>query len=290
MGPEKGLREESEIIMEKAFNRIALKGGWKITIDPEKCPPDVLEKIGEAVGKEDMPEDWLRLKSSRTSRVWKFSVEDRHYIFKEFLSRGPLEPAKALINGSRGERAWNGGHLLSEKGFLTPPLAAWGVKTKGILAHRNFIVTGFVPEASGVFTFLKERLGDFPSNERADIKELFFSSFGSTIGLLHRFGIIHGDLRLDNIMVRWIGRHPQFYFIDNERNLRFRKAPLKLVVKNLVQTNMVSLPCVLKKDRVRFYHAYLKRFPQILPRKKEIAERVWEISRERLKKKHGVVI
>lgn len=236
-----------------------------------------------------MPEGWVQLQSSHNSRVWKFSEDGRVFIFKAFLDRGPLEGVKRIIRGSRAQRAWNGGAMLAERGFLTPPVLAWGVKAaSGGQTTSNFLVTGFIPGAWGLFTFLKERFNAPEGNNFPGIKRRLISAFGRTVGRLHRSGIIHGDLRLNNIMVRNPeGGEPEFYFIDNERNMLFKKAPFKLVIKNLVQVNMVNLPCVGRKDRMGFLSAYLKEFPEIAPFKKELAKRVWNVTEERMRKKHG---
>ncbi|MBI5598228.1 MAG: hypothetical protein HY890_00650, partial [Deltaproteobacteria bacterium] len=279
---------------------VIIEGGWKAVFNARECTAPLQSEVEKALGSPRMPEDWTLVGSSSTSRVWKFRAagesekglegKGKWYVFKEFLPRGSLESLKARVRGTRAERAWRGGGLLAERGFLTPPLVAWGVKLRGgFPTARNFLVTGFVPGVSGLFTFLRDRFNTCKGDDRFYIKRRLAIGLGSTIGRMHSGGVIHGDLRLDNIMVTmpegWGAQGPRFYFIDNERNAVFKKATLKLIIKNLVQVNMVLLPCVTRSDRMRFYLAYLSNNSAMLPLKKTLAAEVWAKTMERLGKK-----
>jgi serine/threonine protein kinase len=95
--------------------------------------------------------------------------------------------------------------------------------------------------------------GEWLVRKRAIIKRL-----GEEVGRLHQAGIVHGDLRLSNVLVKETGNRISFYFIDNERNRSYKEIPVRLIEKNLVQLGMISLSLVSPQDRLRFFRAYSK--------------------------------
>jgi GT2 family glycosyltransferase len=274
--------------MEGVFRYEPFNGGWKIVYNEKECTGGLLKNIRDVLSITQMPGEWTPLRSSQASKVWKFYFGGEWYVFKEFSPRGPLEFFKSLIKGTRAERAWNGGYILLGRGFLTPSVLARGVKARWGLPTRNFLLTRFVPDTCGLGTILKERVGTLPPEKRLQVKLGLMQRLGRTIGRLHSGGIFHGDLRPDNILVRgWDGDEPCFYFIDNERNSLFEKVPHNLMVKNLVQLNMVHLSLLSRTDRMRFFLAYLSRHPAKLPEKHSLAGEVWAVTEYRMGKKHG---
>ncbi len=271
---------------------VSFENGWRFEQSSDASSPELLKIVKDILKASTLPDGLTVMKSSPSSRVYKFNCGGRDYIFKEFLPRSVFEPVKALIRGARAEKALKGGEVLERKNFLAPQAVLWGVKSKCGMPSRNFLVTAFVPGFCGLNTFLRDRFDFIPPKERFHIKRRIASAFGRTVGRLHSEGIIHGDLRLDNIMVPaepGVGEL-RFYFIDNERNRVFKKAPLRLVIKNLVQVNMIVFPCVTSRDRVRFFLAYLTEFPAIRRVRRGVSRKVMMLTRRRLKAKHGIEI
>ena len=232
-----------------------------------------------------MPEGCRPLGSSVNSRVWKFSAGGENYIFKEFLPRGPLEYFKAVLRGTRSEKAVKAGRILTEKGFLTPSTLAFGVKYAGIIPVRNFLVTRFVSEAYGLDAFLKERMKAYAPKEWFMVKCRIMRRLGETIGRLHAEGVVHGDLRPGNVLVKgWEGAEPEFYFIDNERNSLAPSVPHALLLKNLVQLNMVESSLLSRADRARFFKAYISSFPRLSASRRSLAKEVWAATKDRMEK------
>ncbi|HZX35463.1 MAG TPA: lipopolysaccharide kinase InaA family protein [Thermodesulfobacteriota bacterium] len=264
-----------------SFERVVLKG-WRVVFDGEKCPAGFLDKI-EAALQGDVPADWAPVESSSNASVWKIPFAGKNYVFKEYLSRGLSEALKARIKGTRAERAWANGRMLLENGFPTPPMLLWGMKAK-----RNFLVTEFIPDACGLFEFLNGRMKEIRRDKRKRIIRTLASTFGEVAGRLHSKGIIHGDLRLNNVLLTgWNAVEPIFYFIDNERNSIHKKAPLKLIKRNLVQLNMIKLDLLSRSDRLRFFRAYIRAFPAMADGKKTLAKEVCIGTEQRMKKYGG---
>jgi hypothetical protein len=77
-----------------------------------------------------------------------------------------------------------------------------------------------------------------------------------------------------------------FYFIDNERNILFKKIPRRLIRKNLVQINMMQSPYISRQDRLRFFQAYCEAYGGLSPAEKlALIARVQQRTVERLVRK-----
>ena len=117
-------------------------------------------------------------------------------------------------------------------------------------------------------------------------KRRYIKKFGTMIGELHKNGICHGDLRVNNILVRETKDDVIFYFVDNERNTLFRKIPRRLIKKNLVQINMIQSPHISRQDKLRFFQAYCEAYGELNPSEKlALIQGVRQRTAERLAEK-----
>ena len=124
------------------------------------------------------------------------------------------------------------------------------------------------------------------SGAEISAKRRFIKKFGKIIGELHKNGICHGDLRVNNILVKKSKDDVMFYFVDNERNGLFTKIPSRLIRKNLVQINMMQSPHISRQDRLRFFQAYCEAYGGLDPAEKlALIQGVQQRTAERLVKK-----
>jgi tRNA A-37 threonylcarbamoyl transferase component Bud32 len=262
--------------------------GWRILLDETTCGPDLIKQIEEFVANEKALEHWEIIKSHGNSRVWKFDADSKSYVFKEYRKREPFDYLKASIKGSRAHNALKGGLHLIRQGFETPGMPILGEKRFLGVPLNNFLVTDFVSDAIGLYTFLKDDFKIPVGSEKMRIKHTILYALGETVGKLHAAGIVHGDLRLDNILMRRNnGNKHKFYLIDNERNRYSESIPEKGVIKNLVQVNMISRALISGSDRMRFFNAYLLNNRGLSKNKKAIAKKVWDVTVKRLRKRRG---
>ncbi len=269
---------------------ITLDGGWKVEYDRAACGDGLVEELKVALRGKRKPGGWNVIESSHNTEVWAFENGGERYVFKLFLPRNTFESLKAKVRKTRAERAWMAGRTLLERGLLTPPVLAWGVKSTGVLPGCNFLVTRFISDVLGIYKIFRGPLAGLKTGEGFEARRRLMYALGKTIGMLHASGIIHGDLRPDNVLVKdWSGAKPLFYFIDNERNLLFKSKalPEDMIIKNLVQLNMFRLEMLTRTDRMRFYVSYLRAFPEMMQDKKNLVTEVWRTTEERMKKKHG---
>ena len=103
--------------------------------------------------------------------------------------------------------------------------------------------------------WLRQKLsGRDPDSLR--VRRQLLIGLGVFIGRLHATGFTHGDLRPSNVLAEHLADRFQFSLIDNERNVQQQPPAGKLVLKNLMQLNMLLPSDLTHSDRWRFYCAW----------------------------------
>lgn len=271
----------------KGYTLLKKSAGWKIIFDKTECNELMLNQIEKFISLGIPPKNWIQLKSSYNSKVWKFPANNRWYVFKKYLNRSALDNIKAAFTNSRAKKAWVEGLNLINRGFATPKMPICGEKLFFCIPTHSFLITEFLPDSYGIYTILKDRFNTPLTSGEIKLKRSIMHSLGKFIGKLHAKGIVHGDLRLDNIIVSgWKKNGHKFYLIDNERNKYFSKGiPARLREKNLIQINMIVMPHITFTDRLRFFNAYLNENPELKPAAKDWISKVFLKTMKRLQKK-----
>ncbi|WP_339670064.1 lipopolysaccharide kinase InaA family protein [Dasania marina] len=200
----------------------------------------------------ELPAGWQWVNASVFAKV-AFNNGDVAVFYKQFLPRNRMEQPKAWLRGSRCQRAIQQLDVLKKNNFNSPEILCWGKLARG----REFMVSRAV-SGVGVGSCLASyfrAVGKQPELLRA--KRIIIKALGAEIGRMHKAGIVHGDLRPNNVLIELGTKAPRFHFIDNERNKVYRKIPNKLLIKNLVQIGMLASIDITKTDRVRFLDEYL---------------------------------
>ena len=227
----------------------------------------------------ELPSGWEWVDSSANSIVAR-RLKATPVYYKEFLSRSPFEGIKNFFRGSRCQRAIIQGKILRQRGFHSPVVSCWGKK-----GNRHFMISEGV-DALGLGDYIGKHWQRPLSGGEISAKRRFIKKFGTMIGELHRKGICHGDLRINNILVQESTDDVIFYFVDNERNTLFKRIPRRLIRKNLVQINMFQSPNITRQDRQRFLQAYCEAYGGLSPAEQlALIERVQQRTAERLVKK-----
>lgn len=169
---------------------------------------------------------------------------------KGFRYRSALDRIKHLLRKSRSLRAFAADQLLNREGFATPETLLTGWRQRCFIKDTFFTITAELSGYDNLYRHLERLATDAPCRKRQLVESL-----AATIAALHNRGIVHGDLRLGNIMAIHEGQW-RFAFLDNERTRRYHRLPERLRIKNLVQLNMLSGPTLTRADRLRFFRAY----------------------------------
>jgi tRNA A-37 threonylcarbamoyl transferase component Bud32 len=227
-----------------------------------------------------------RIGSALSSRVFRFSIPlqgaDSIVYYKEYVDRSVWDALKHTVRASRARRAFAASMMMAEQGFNVPEVVAVGQTRTGLLTKGCFLLTSAVMASQPVYVLLAEDSSGLDTAALRRKRDLI-RTLGHTIGRMHRQGIVHGDLRPGNILARWADGRWQLFFLDNERTRRWPWMPTRLRRKNLVQVGMVP-GGVSRTDYLRFWRAYLAECPQLRPRHKQWARRVYARTLERLKK------
>ena len=240
---------------------------------------DLYENVVRILLDGQLPSGWEWVDSSANSIVAR-QLEPKPVYFKEFLSRTPFEGIKSFLRGSRCHRAIIKGDMLKQRGFYSPVVYCWGKR-----GNRHFMISEGI-DALGLGDHINKSWQQPLSGAEILTKRRLLNEFGQEIGELHRNGICHGDLRVNNILVQESEDDIIFYFLDNERNAFFNKIPKRLIVKNLVQLNMMQSPYVSRQDRLRFFQAYCQAYGGVDPTERlALLRRVQQTTAERLAKK-----
>ena len=226
--------------------------------------------------------DGIPVKSSRFTTVLQFEHLESGELFycKVFHDRGIKDKIKNVFGFHRSRKAFRAGNILFQKGFLTPLPVMYGTHHTFFFLKKNFLITKAVP-GERTYQYFQSRFRLPLSIEQHTEKRELISAAGHEVGRLHRHGIIHGDLRVGNIIIDGTGSSARLYFIDNERTRHYRDIPERKRLKNLVQLNMVLLPQITRTDRLRFFNAYLTENAALVLRRREILRQIGTMTQKR---------
>jgi tRNA A-37 threonylcarbamoyl transferase component Bud32 len=194
--------------------------------------------------------------SSDSSRIYKFTVNFdgavKDVYFKQYLYVSAFRFLKNLFRTSRASRDLKATLMLAKNGFSVPAIIAMGRRRFNLLRTSSFLATLAVKDSKKIYQFFSINLTENQLQKKRELIRVF----GRTIGKMHAQGIFHGDLRLGNVLAKQEKNCWRFFFIDNERTKKFRRLPLRLRIKNLVQINMIPSNLLSITDRMRFFKEY----------------------------------
>ncbi len=204
-----------------------------------------------------------KITSSKDATVHKGNIDiggnrKIEVFLKEYHYRSFSDKIKHLIRKNRASRSVIAAELLSLHGFCAPRTIAYGwKKSLSFINERPFTLTESVADSKNIYEIF-EKFNNKSSFVNTKKKREFIRNFGREIGKLHATGFSHGDLRCGNILVQENNDRWLFHYIDNERTKCFKRLPMKLRIKNLVQINMLCSSAISRTDRLRFFKEYIK--------------------------------
>lgn len=224
----------------------------------------------------ELPAGWQWISCSLATAVAVSTTEPRVY-YKEFLPRDGFEQIKALLRGNRCERARRQAGILRAVGLPTPEILCWGTgQVNTFLISQGFSGIGF-------FQYVKSNFPPPLRPEQIREKRLLLAKAGALIGTMHSKGIVHGDLRQNNLLVKKAGGDFQFSFIDNESNRKWPRIPRSQIINNLVQFAICSDNLLTRPDLLRLFQAYSKNHPRFSGRNlRRLLRTVYVRSRARI--------
>jgi tRNA A-37 threonylcarbamoyl transferase component Bud32 len=195
-----------------------------------------------------LPDDWEQVSSSAFTRV--AVNRKREIYFKEYRTPSPAATLKAQLSRSRATRARLNAEELLRTGIDAPHNVLWGQLPGG----REYLFTVAAP-GQGVDRWLRETLTG-KDKEQLRTRRQLLAALGMFIGRVHATGFIHGDLKPQNILAAQLQDQFRFTLLNNDRNKRRKPMSGKMLLRDLLQLNMLPLADVGRTDRMRFFCAW----------------------------------
>ena len=207
------------------------------------------------------------------------SPEAKTYYFKRLLVRRKRwDILKQRLRGSRARRAFIHGETLEACGFGVPTAVCWVEEWRGWRAVQSILITEEVEHAFNLYDRMREPFLDLKKKRR------LICAVGKEVGRFHRAGFFHGDMRRSNLLIQQTGDAYRVYWLDNERNKRFRRLPMARRLHNLVRINM-EREGLSRTDRLRFWKAYLSEAEILEGQQEELMARVLSKTEKRWRKR-----
>lgn len=170
--------------------------------------------------------------------------------YKEFPLTSPLSRLTALLRGSRASRWRRHSDALNYAGIEAPESLAWGKLPNG----REYL---FTRAAAGrdVATWLRKTLRERSGEALASRRQLL-EALGIFIGRLHATGFLPGDLEASDVLAEQLEDRFQFTLINNEHLVKKLPPPGRMLLKNLMELNLLPPSALTRTDRMRFFVAW----------------------------------
>lgn len=202
------------------------RNGWLVTFRSGLPKDFVVRCCLDYKGSETL---FSPVRSSRFTRVFRFSWDDHEYYLKEYLFQNWRKHFRGL---RRGNHLANIAQRLNNAGFHAPQVVCYARRKS-----RVFVVS----ESANAVCSVRDIYDDPAGWEVEDIHG-FRRAFGREVGRLHQAGFSHGDMRWGNILVRLANKRlVEFVYIDNDRTRKFRRIPFRRRVINLVQVRLETI-------------------------------------------------
>lgn len=163
-------------------------------------------------------------------------------VIKRWQPRGLYDLVKNSLRGSRARRAGLRAAALEAVGIRTAHVWAWGVRKFWGLPGASYLVMDHIPHQP-----------EFIQSE--ETRRMITRSMGELIGLLHRHGFTHRDLKPTNIVCDEEGRA---YLIDLDGLRARRRISDRRAVRDLAKLarRMVELSHLLPRQAALFLDVY----------------------------------
>ncbi|MEA2102087.1 MAG: lipopolysaccharide kinase InaA family protein [Thermodesulfobacteriota bacterium] len=184
------------------------------------------------------------LNASRTTLVKTAIWNNTGIYIKRYNFKGAKDSIKNLFRKSRAKKAFEAAIMLDGMGIKTAPIVfACEKRVLGLLMD-SFIVTEDL-QAQNLVQYHE----DHPFNDQ-EVKTL-----GTYIRRLHERGILHTDLKGENLLM---DKDRNIYLIDLDRLGRKSSVNIRTRIKNLSYLNASFYSTVPYRQRQLFFHEYIK--------------------------------
>ena len=223
----------------------------------EPAEPEPLHSCALQLASGELPPGWDIVPSSPMTRV--ACNRELQLYYKEFRPRNPFDRLPASLLGSRATRARRQNEALLYVGIEAPESLACG-KLPGGHAYL------FTRAAAGqdVANWLKNTLASRTGQALATRRQLL-EALGIFVGRVHATGFIPGDLKARDVIADLVDGRFQFTLVDNENTFQKLPPPGRMLLKNLMQLNLLPPAVLSRTDRMRFFIGWRRQLRELSP-------------------------
>jgi hypothetical protein len=205
----------------------------------------------------ELPPGWDIVKTSSACLV--ACNPSLQVYYKEFPLPSPFDRLTALLWGSRASRWRKHSDALKYAGIDAPDSLAWGKLPNG----REYL---FTRAAAGqdVATWLRKTLTERTGAALTSRRRLL-EALGIFIGRLHATGFLPGDLEASDVLAEQIDDRFKFTLINNEHSVKKLPPPGRMLLKNLMELNLLPPSALTRTDRMRFFVAWRRQMRDLSP-------------------------
>jgi hypothetical protein len=219
--------------------------------------PEQLRTCALQLAAGELPEGWDIVPASSSCRVAVNASLKVYY--KEFPAGSPLQRLIALLRGSRVTRARRGNEALRYAGIEAPVSLAWG-KLPGGGEYLFTRAAAGRDVASWLTTILAERKAEALATRRR-----LLGALGIFVGRVHATGFIPGQLEPGDVLADLLDDRFQFTLINNERTVKILPPPGRMLLRNLMELNLLPPPALSRTDRMRFFVGWRRQLRELSP-------------------------
>ncbi|MDH5173214.1 MAG: lipopolysaccharide kinase InaA family protein [Gammaproteobacteria bacterium] len=219
--------------------------------------PEQLHECARQLAAGELPAGWDIVPGSSYSRVAVNAGLKVYY--KEFRPRSPLQRLLALLRGSRVTRARRGSDALLYAGIEAPANLAWGSLPGGGEYMFTRAAAG-QDVASWLTTTLATRSGEALATRRK-----LLAALGIFVGRVHATGFVPGELKPGDVLADLLDDRFQFTLINNERTVKKMPPPGRMLLRNLMELNLLPPSALSRTDRMRFFVGWRRQLRELSP-------------------------
>lgn len=185
-------------------------------------------------------------------RVYKISIENKHYFLKKFVLRKKLWVR--FFSFSKIYTEYNNLALFQKLGIPVAKVVAYGQETIGWIVQRGLLITEELTHCHD----LAEIADKHPHLlQQADWLKKVSHQLADAARKMHQYQFAHSDFKWRNIMIDTKADFPQIYLIDCPAGMRWYRPFLEYrIIKDLACLDKRAKYELSKKQRLAFYKDY----------------------------------
>jgi len=139
----------------------------------------------------------LVLKDDASSRVVRVALDGTDVVIKRDRYPDPLRALRRCLRASRAARAWRGGLLLEQSGFVVAAPLGWVERRRGSLRIESWGLAGHVGGHDAAF---------LPDAALSSAEQgRWVAALAGVVRRLRGAGLVHGDLKASNLLLTAAG-------------------------------------------------------------------------------------